>query len=190
MLEAVGTEGYEATSVRSVLARTDLYRQAFYDSFTSKEECFLAAYDAGVERIEATLRAAAAGQEDWLGQLRTGLAALLEFVDEQPAVARALIVEVHPAGRRALARRDAAMARAREFIDRARAEAAALPGTPKAPAIAPEAVASGIHVVLHSRLAAGEPTEFRPLLPELLFVAVLPYFGTAAAHAEMRSASG
>ena len=186
MLDAVGTDGYESTSVRSLLTRTDLYRQAFYDHFSSKEECFLAAYDVGVARVEAELRSAAAGASEWREQLRAGLAALLDLLDAEPALGRALLVEVHPAGEAALAKRDAAMARAQEFIDRARAEAAALPGTPTAPRIAAEAVASGIQAVLHSRLAAGKPGELRRLLPEFMFVAVLPYFGTEAAHAEMR----
>jgi len=188
MLETVGTDGYESTSVRSLLARTGLYRQAFYDNFSSKEECFLAAYDAGVARVEAVLRSAVDGESAWRGQLRAGLAALLDLLDTEPALGRALLVEVHPAGAAALAKRDAAMLRAQAFLDRGRAEAAALPDTPEAPRIAPEAVASGIHVVLHSRLAAGKPGELRRLLPEFMFVAVLPYFGSEAAHAEMRAA--
>lgn len=185
MLEAVGNDGYEATSVRTVLARTGLYRQAFYDHFSSKDACYLAAYDHGVAQIEAAVRAATVDEEHWTEQLRTGLAALLDFLDAEPAVGRALIVEAHPAGQAALLKREAAMARAQEFLERGRTAAAAVPGTPVAPRIAPEAIASGIHTVVHSRLAAGE-RELRPLLPELMFVAVLPYFGTEAAHAEMR----
>jgi AcrR family transcriptional regulator len=188
MLEAVGTDGYESTSVRSVLSRTGLYRQAFYDHFTSKEECFLEAYDAAVGRVENAVRTAAAGAGDWRGQLRAGLAELLDFLDAEPALGRALLVEVHPAGDAALAKRDAAMARARDFLAGGRAEAASLPGTPTAPPIAPEAIASGIHVVLHSRLAARKGGELKRLLPEFVFVAVLPYFGTETAHAEMRAA--
>src|SRR3954452_9860886 len=76
MLEAVGAEGYEATSVRTVLDRTGIYRQAFYDNFSDKDDCYLEAYDAGVERVEALARAAAAGEEGWTGKLRAGLGAL------------------------------------------------------------------------------------------------------------------
>ena len=43
MLEAVGAEGYDGTSVRTILDRTGLYRQAFYDNFPDKDECYLAA---------------------------------------------------------------------------------------------------------------------------------------------------
>jgi AcrR family transcriptional regulator len=184
MLEAVGADGYENTSVRSVLDRCGLYRQAFYDDFRDKEDCYLQAYDAGLGQLEAMIRASAAGAADWHGKVRAGLATLLDFLDAQPNVGRALIVEVHPAGEAALAKRDAAMWRAREVIDRGRAEAR---GVPEPPAIAAEAATSGIHAVLHSRLAAGGSRGFRELLPEFMYVLVLPYFGPEAAKAEMRS---
>lgn len=183
MLEAVGDVGYEGTSVRTVLDRTDLYRQAFYDSFSSKEDCYLQAYDAGVKSLEAVILAAAAGASDWRAQLRAGLGALLEFLDSEPDVGRALVVEVHPAGAEALAKRTAALERARGFLDLGR-DGADLNGSGP-PQLAPEAIASGIHMVIHSRLAAGNSDGFRALLPELMYVAVLPYFGPEAAKQEM-----
>ena len=84
MLEAVGQVGYEGASVRAVLDRTQLYRQAFYDHFASKEDCYLQAFDHALARIEAGLRAAAGGEGDWTGQLRAGLGALLDFLDTSP----------------------------------------------------------------------------------------------------------
>lgn len=182
MLEAVGEVGYDRTSVRTVLDRTGLYRQAFYDNFSSKEDCYLQAYDERLARIEAGIRAAASQHGAWRGQLRAGLGALLDSIDSEPKVARALVVEVHPAGEEAVAKHTAALARSHAFLDRAREDPEA---TETAPAITSEAIASGIHVVLHSRLAAGDRNGFRRLLPELMYVAVLPYFGGAAAREEM-----
>jgi AcrR family transcriptional regulator len=184
MLEAVGEVGYEATSVRTVLDRTGVYRQAFYDYFSSKEDCFLQAYDAGLARVEAGLRAAASAERSWIDQLRAGLGALLDFLDTEPNIGRALIVEVHPAGGAALTKRAAAMERARDFLDRGRSLAAENGSEP--PRIAPEAIASGIHMVVHSRLAGRERDGFRPLLGELMYIAVLPYLGPDAARAEMQ----
>lgn len=185
MLEAVGEVGYESTSVRTVLDRADLYRQAFYDNFSSKEDCYLLAYDAGVARVEAGVCAAAASEESWRGQLRAGLGALLDFLDSEPDVGRALIVEVHPAGPPALTKRAAAMERARGFLDRGRVEAGMNGNEP--PRLTPEAIASGIHMVVHSRLAAGDCDGFRELLPELMYIAVLPYFGPDVAKLEISS---
>jgi AcrR family transcriptional regulator len=186
MLAAVGAEGYENTAVRTVLDRAGVYRQAFYDNFGDKGDCYLQAYDAGMERVEALVVAAAAAEPDWTGQLRAGLGALLAFLDAEPDVGRALLVEVHAAGPKALAKRGAAMARVNLFLDQAR-EVAGDSESP--PAIAGEGIAAGIHAVIHSRLATGSSDGFRQLLPEFMYFAVLPYFGAELAAAEMRAAS-
>jgi AcrR family transcriptional regulator len=62
MLETVGAEGYEAASVRTVLEGAGSYRQAFYDAFRDKTDCYLQAHDDGVQRVEALMQAAAAGE--------------------------------------------------------------------------------------------------------------------------------
>lgn len=183
MLEAVGKRGYERASVRSVLAETGLYRQAFYDNFEDKEDCYLQAYDAGIKRIEGLVRMAAAVEETWLAELRTGLLVTLDFLEAEPNVGRALVVEVHAAGPRALAKRAETMRRAAGYLDRGR-----VAGGTEAPRIAPEAVAAGIHSVIHSRLATRNDSGFRQLLPEFMYVAVLPYFGAEAASIEMQAA--
>lgn len=186
MLEAVGAEGYEHTSVRTVIDRTGIYRQAFYDNFTDKDDCYLQAYDAGVERVEALVVEAAAGEEDWTGRLRAGLGALLDFLDAEPDIGRALVVEVHAAGPEALAKRGAVMERVNGFLDQAREVAGE---TESPPAIAGEGIAAGIHALIHSRLATGSGDGFRQLLPEFMYFAVLPYFGAERAGAEMQAAT-
>jgi AcrR family transcriptional regulator len=186
MLEAVGAEGYERTSVRTVLDRTGVYRQAFYDNFTDKDDCYLQAFDAGLERIEGLIAAAAAGETEWTGRLRAGLAALLDFLDAEPDVGRGMVVEVHAAGPDALAKRAAAMERGSAVLDQAR-EVAGESESP--PPIAGEGIAAGIHAVIHSRLATGAGDGFRQQLPEFMYFAVLPYFGAELAGAEMQAAS-
>jgi len=181
MLESVGQKGYEQTTVQDALDAAGLYRQAFYDSFEDKEDCYLQALDAGSAWIELAMREAAMGKTTWRGRLRGALAGLLNFIDEQPAVGRALLVEVHAAGPRAVEKRTEAMGRAAELMDLAREES---DGT--APAISAEAVVAGILAVLHGRLSSEKTTGFRQLLPELMYLAVLPYFGADAAAAEMR----
>jgi AcrR family transcriptional regulator len=185
MLRAVGDEGYDATSVRTVLDRTGLYRQAFYDEFADKDACYLAALEAGVAQLEAIAIRAASSQETWRGQLRAGLAALLDALDAEPDYGRGVVVGVHAAGQEALEIRAKAMKRAAEFIDLAREEADEAESPPQ---IAPEGIVAGIHAIVHSRLSTGASEGFRQLLPEFMYFAVLPYFGAEAASEEMRAA--
>jgi AcrR family transcriptional regulator len=181
MLEAVGTHGYEQATVQDAITMAGVHRQAFYDSFGDKEECYLQALDAGSAWVELAMREAAAGETTWRGQLRGALTGLLRFLDEQPAVGRALLVEVHAAGPRAIGKRTEAMTRASTMMDLAREES-----DDSAPAISAEAVVAGILAVLHARLPAEKQGEYLRLLPELMYLAVLPYFGAATASAEMQ----
>jgi AcrR family transcriptional regulator len=181
MLEAVGAHGYEQTTVQDAIDAAGLYRQAFYDCFKDKEDCYLQALDAGAAWIELAMREASADRTSWRGQLRGSLAGLLNFLDEQPAVGRALLVEVHAAGPAAVERRAEAMQRAAQLMDRAREESSAA-----APAISAEAVVAGILAVLHARLSSEKTNGFGLLLPELMYLAVLPYFGVEVAAAELR----
>jgi len=182
MLQAVGSHGYEQTTVQDAITNAGLYRQAFYDNFEDKEDCYLQAIDAGSAWIELAMRQAAAGEMTWRGQLRGALGGLLSFLGEQPEIGRALLVEVHAAGGKAVEKRTEAMERAAAMMDRAREESDEV-----APAISAEAVVAGILAVLHTRLAARSPEDFSRLLPELMYLAVLPYFGVEAAAAEMRA---
>lgn len=185
MLESVGAEGYEGASVRTVLDRTGLYRQAFYDNFADKDACYLVALELGIARLEAVVERGAASEQGWRDKLRGGLGALLDQLDAEPDFGRGVIVGVHSAGQEALERRAEAMKRAADFIDLARQEAGE-PQTP--PSIAPEGIVAGIHAIVHSRLSTGANDGFRKLLPEFMYFAVLPYFGPEAAGAEMQAA--
>lgn len=181
MLQAVGTNGYEKTTVQDAISAAGVYRQAFYDSFQDKEDCYLQALDAGSAWIELAMRDEAAGETSWRDQLRGALTGLLRFLDDQPAVGRALLVEVHAAGPAAVQKRAEAMERAAAMVDLAREESDAA-----APAISAEAVVAGILAVLHSRLSADRTDGLLRLLPELMYLAVLPYFGADVASMEMR----
>jgi AcrR family transcriptional regulator len=184
MLQAVGAYGYEKTTVQNALEIAGLYRQAFYNSFRGKEDCYLQALDAGAEWVESAMREGAT-ETTWRQQLRGALAGLLRFLDEQPEVGRALFVEVHAAGPAAIRKRTEAMERAAALIDLARQESGR-----NAPDISAEAVVAGILAVLHGRLTANQKDdELLRLLPELMYLAVLPYFGAEAAKGELELGS-
>jgi AcrR family transcriptional regulator len=181
MLEAVGSRGYEQATVQDAIETAGLYRQAFYDSFSGKEDCYLQALAVGAAWAESAMRESALAEgPGWRGQMRGGLRGLLRFLDERPRIGRALLVEVHAAGPRAVEKRTEAMERAAELIDLARQE-----GDAVAPAISAEAVVAGILAVLHTRLTREQESGFELLLPELMYLAVLPYFGAEEAAVEL-----
>lgn len=107
MVEAVAEKGYVRVSVADVIERAGVSRKTFYEQFANKEDCFLAAYDAGADRLLAAIdTAVAAPASDWLATSRRAVEVYLEMMAASPPFARALLIEVLGAGPRALARRD------------------------------------------------------------------------------------
>jgi len=117
MAEAVAELGYVKTPVAEVLRRAGVSRETFYEHFANKEECFLAAYDAGVAVILAEMTGgddADGGDEadaDLAARLDRVLERYLAVLAREPAVARTFLVEVYAAGPAALVRRVESQAR-------------------------------------------------------------------------------
>src|SRR3954451_21654967 len=92
--EVVAAKGYGATTVADVIGQAGVSRKTFYEQFRDKEDCFLAAYDAGVEALLATMRAADAGRTDPLERTRARARAYLRTLAAEPAFARTFVIEV------------------------------------------------------------------------------------------------
>jgi len=106
--EAVSEYGYAMTPVAEVLFRAGVSRETFYEHFSNKQECFLAAYDASARTLlGAAMDAARSGSEaDTVAEkLERLLARYLEVLAHEPAMAHTFLVEVYAAGPAALARR-------------------------------------------------------------------------------------
>jgi AcrR family transcriptional regulator len=105
--------------VADVIERAGVSRRSFYEHFTNKEECFLAAYDAGVAGLLEAIgeaEAEAAAGAGLLAGAREGTAVYLQLLADNPAFARTFLIEVLGAGPEALARRDAVHARFAERL--------------------------------------------------------------------------
>ena len=107
MAQVVAEKGYAATTVADVVERAGVSRRTFYEQFTDKEACFLAAYDVGLAavlgRIRETVEVRPAAV--WRERARAGVEAFLALLASEPAFARALQVEILTAGPAALERR-------------------------------------------------------------------------------------
>jgi AcrR family transcriptional regulator len=112
MVDAVAQKGYARVVVADVVQRAGVSRKTFYEQFENKEECFLAAYDAGVDRLLAAIDdAVAAPAPDWLAGARRAVEVYLQAMATSPSFARAFLIEVLGAGPVALARRDSVQER-------------------------------------------------------------------------------
>jgi AcrR family transcriptional regulator len=178
MAEACATKGYAHVAVADVIERAHVSRRSFYEQFSNKEDCFLAAYDAGVagllEEIAAAEEAARGGRGPvgLLAAARAGTETYLQLLADNPAFARTFLIEVLGAGPDALARRDAVHQR---FADRLAegfaAVRAATPGAPPAPApVVFRAAVGAIHELVTQELLSGGPEALPGLLDRVLEV--------------------
>lgn len=152
-----------------------------------ERERFLAAYDSVAERVIAEVVAACRGEDDWLDRVRAGLSAVLRLFALDPELARAAIVDVQAAGADARRRYSDALGRLGELLEDGR-EAAAEHELPDDVALMATGAVSGL---IFDRLLAGEAEALPELLPDLLYVLLVPYLGPRAAAEQMeRAAAG
>lgn len=182
-LEAVEEVGYARMTVAQVISRAKVSRKTFYDVFADREECFLAALDQAVAQVGRLVREAYERESTWRDAVRAGLAGLLVFLDEEPALARLYLVEALGAGPRALERRAQLLDDLAEVVDRGRFVTNAVREPPE---VAAEGVVGAVFAVLHTRaLEDGEQERFTCLLGSLMNIVVLPYLGARAAGREL-----
>ncbi|MFI0357534.1 TetR/AcrR family transcriptional regulator [Actinomadura sp. 9N407] len=105
MADAMSELGFVGTPVGEILKRAGVSRQSFYELFTSKLDCFMAAFDDVAQLMEEWLDAAVTEPGDPLERFERGIAAYVELLAMEPGYARLFIVESHAAGPEAIARR-------------------------------------------------------------------------------------
>ncbi len=176
MADAVAEKGYHATAVADVLERAGVSRKTFYDQFRDKEDCYLHTYDTMLAQVMAVVVEAYGGPGSWPQRLRAGLRSLLEFLSNDPAMARAGLVEALAAGPKALDRYEQALRAFTPFLEAGRQES-----KDDLPDNISEAVVGGIAQVLYLRILNGEASRLLDSLDDLVFFALIPFVGHARA---------
>lgn len=179
MLNAVAELGYLGTNVQDVIDRAGVSRPTFYEHFSNKEDCFLAAFDTSAERLVRKMRLAVnKGGEVWRDRVRYGLEALLRLAAREPEIARAMVVEARAASAAAVNRRVELMDDFARCLDEQAREL--LPFSAQT-TVAAAGVVGGVESLLYSRLCKREHDRLESLLPSLMYFVVLPYEGHVAA---------
>lgn len=189
LLEAIllvsGERGYEQVSVKHVIERARASRATFYKYFEDREDCFARAYADAGEWLYRRMIGAARRRPSWREGLRAALAEMLEFCANQPEIAKAVFVEVHAAGERALAQRRDLMERLSRALDGARRE---IPSRQAPPPVTSSFMVGAIDTLVCAKLMDGDAATAPEMLPGLLYFVVMQYFGEKAAWEEMSAA--
>ncbi len=182
VFDVAAERGAGNMTVAHVVERSGVSRRTFYEHFTDREDCFLAAFEQALVYASRRVLPAYKAERSWRGRMRAGLIALLCFLDEEPRVGRVLIVESLAGGPRALARRTEAIAKLTRAVEAGAAE----PKTGSTPPpLTGEGVVGGVLAVLQERLAKDARAPLIDLANPLMSMIVLPYLGSAAARREL-----
>ena len=186
LAEAVAENGYGGTTIGHITSHAAVSRRTFYEHFASKDECFVAAYDAVTVEMRDRVDAAFRDEDEWPAAMRAGIAALLEFLVAEPNLARLSMVEALVAGPVVVERYDAAIDGLIPYLREGR-EVAPPDLLESLSATTEEALIGGMVSLISRRIFAGRTAELEALLPDILEFLTTPYLGGAEAAAFARS---
>lgn len=181
LTQALYEVGYQKTTVSLIGQKAAVSKSDFYKHFESKDDCFVSAYDAAIDRIREQVVAACeeAAGEEWPYRVRNAVAALLDLFSREPALASIALVEGLRAGRGVYDRYQAAV---ESFVVVLRHQAPKPQGGSGVPEATDEAVVGGIASLLGRRILAGEGERLNDLFPEILEFTLAAYLGAEEAR--------
>jgi AcrR family transcriptional regulator len=156
LVEVAGERGVGGVTVAHVVARSGVSRRTFYELFEDREDCFLAALDQAVERGARRVVPAFQAAGSWRERVRAGLAALLEYLDDEPGMGALCIVDALGAGPVALERRKQVVGTLIDAVHEGRKGART---DAKPTRLTAEGIVGAVLAVLHARLAARKAGE-------------------------------
>jgi AcrR family transcriptional regulator len=165
VVEVIAEEGYLDTTVHKVLTRAGISRRTFYEIFTDKEDCFLAAYREAADHVTKLVRSACRDSATPERRIEIGLRTMLEFVEREPKVARACVVEAMAAGEKARKRRAKTMTRLTGVVadaleERCESRDEAL--------LRARMLTGGVHEMVYDSLARGKAKGISELVEEVV----------------------
>ncbi len=164
MVTSVAERGFEATRVADLAAISGVSSRTFYDLFTDKRACYLAAIEA---MIGGAIRVASSSVDvelSWEEQARRGLQAFAGMIVDQPAAARMFLLDAHAAGPEVVE----VLRRAEGGLEQLTREA--LARSPLRAQMPPEIVSAyigAIQEIARAHLRQGTEAELPELLDEL-----------------------
>lgn len=197
MFDVATEQGAANVSVAHVVERSGVSRRTFYESFTDREDCFLAAFDDALAFVSQRVLPAYRSERKWSEKIRAGVVAFLSFLDEEPVIGRLLVRESLTGGVRTRARREEVLALLAGAVDEGRT----LKGIPKGhtasgasaragtlPPLTAEGLVGGVLSIVDARISLSEEMPMLGLANSLVSMIVLPYLGPTVARRELERA--
>jgi AcrR family transcriptional regulator len=172
------SDGYSALSVPRITRLAGVSEETFaslYNGADAIEACFLAAFDLlGAEALVCAARASrdAGG---WREGVRSGIAALLDYVAGHPFVGPVAFIEIFSVGPSAIERRSRMLKKSADVFIRD------IPDSQRPSELVAEAIVGAIWAVIHDYVARGQVDRLHELADDATYLALAPVIGAEAA---------
>jgi AcrR family transcriptional regulator len=180
MVAACAEKTYAGTTIADVVARATVSRSTFYKLFNGKRDCFDAAVTMCVDRIAATVAAAASGYDSPAQATRSGAAAMLELLAAEPELAQILSGDVIGVDPFLVERYSAFTVPALEAIWERE-------GMPPPKHLSPGLAFGRAQLLVFHEIAAGRPERLPALVPDIVYLAIAPFAGHDEALRQART---
>ncbi len=179
--QAVEELGYARATVAHITRRAKVSRRTFYELFSNREECLIAALEDVVRRIHVELEAAGLEGLAWRERIRGGLWTILSFFDREPVLARFCVVQALRGSQAVLERRERLLGDLARVVDEGRLEGAR---GEECPPLTAEGLVGAACALVYARLLRKDSEPLTNLVGDLMGMIVLPYLGPTAVRKE------
>jgi len=181
MIGSCAEKTYAATTIADLVSRASISRTTFYKRFAGKRECFDAALDWCIEEFRAATANSHSSSDTPPEAVRKAAAAGLELMAAKPALAQLLVGE-------AVSVEPAVIERYRRLLIPALESLWADTDRPRHAHTDPRLAFGRAQVLIYNQIIAVGTGDLPDLLPEIVYIALLPFAGHEEALKQARLA--
>lgn len=182
MVEICAEKTFTAATIADIVGRASVSRTTFYKHFDDKRACFDAALDNCVAQLREAAVTAPSAADTPPQAVRKATAAILELLAAQPALAQVALGE-------AVSVDPAVVVRYREMVVPALENCWTAAGEEMRGSSDPRLAFGRVQILLFEQISAGKVKRLPALLPEVVYIAVLPFAGHEEALRQARLTS-
>lgn len=183
MIESCAEKTYAATTIADLVSRACISRTTFYKRFPGKRECFDAALDRCLQELQSAAAGSHSPSDSAPEAVRKAAAATLELMAARPALAQLVMGE-------AVSVEPAVVERYRRLLIPALESLWERTGEPRVSHSDPRLAFGRAQVLIYNQIIAGRTEKLPGLLPEIVYISVLPFAGHEEALKQARLAGG
>jgi len=183
MINCCAEKTYAGTTIADLVSRASISRTTFYKRFAGKRECFDAALDCCLDELQAAATRSHSSSDSAPEAVRKAAVAILDLMASKPALAQLVVGE-------AVAVEPAVIKRYRGLLIPALEALWDTTGEPRDSHTDRRLAFGRAQVLIYNQITAGDTKAVSDLLPEIVYISLLPFAGHEEALKQARLTGG